>query len=172
MSWFNITELPYPDSAVFELLNIVPLCVFQMQGEGKDAYDDNIHYPILLTLTRGPPPPGPHSVKQTLLWLQAPSGDPQAPSGDPQAPSSVCRWSPLSAVYGAHFRKWKRIQWIPQQQTQSHSIRSKMSTFYTQVLHHIATVGNSKGDLIDKYIMCEMVCVCMLFKKSTHVCRS
>ncbi|CAL8369737.1 unnamed protein product [Gadus morhua 'NCC'] len=29
----------------------------KMQGEGKDAYDDNIHYPILLTLTRGPLPP-------------------------------------------------------------------------------------------------------------------
>ncbi|CAL8300338.1 unnamed protein product [Merluccius merluccius] len=29
----------------------------KMQGEGKDAYDDNIHYPILLTLTWGPQPP-------------------------------------------------------------------------------------------------------------------
>ncbi|CAL8348501.1 unnamed protein product [Boreogadus saida] len=29
----------------------------KMQGEGKDAYDDNIHYPILLTLTWGPLPP-------------------------------------------------------------------------------------------------------------------
>ncbi|KAJ3609950.1 hypothetical protein NHX12_022044, partial [Muraenolepis orangiensis] len=32
----------------------------KMQDEGKDAYDDNIHYPILLTLTKGlqPPPLG------------------------------------------------------------------------------------------------------------------
>ena len=51
---------------------------------------------------------------------------------------------------------------------QSHSI-SKMYTFYTQVLHHIATVGNRKGELIYKYIMCEMVCVFMLFEKNTLI---
>ena len=60
----RLSELRYcfsnPNPVVFELLNIlthVCVCVFQMQGEGKDAYDDNIHYPILLTLTRGPLPP-------------------------------------------------------------------------------------------------------------------
>lgn len=28
------------------------LCVFQMRLEGKDSYDENIHYPLLVTLTR------------------------------------------------------------------------------------------------------------------------
>ncbi|XP_071389852.1 calmodulin-lysine N-methyltransferase-like [Centroberyx affinis] len=28
----------------------------KMQSEGKEAYDENIHYPLLLTLTNGPQP--------------------------------------------------------------------------------------------------------------------
>uniref|UniRef100_A0A672JNX7 Calmodulin-lysine N-methyltransferase n=2 Tax=Salarias fasciatus TaxID=181472 RepID=A0A672JNX7_SALFA len=28
----------------------------KMQREGKDAYDENIHYPRLITLTKGPQP--------------------------------------------------------------------------------------------------------------------
>lgn len=29
-------------------------CAFQMQREGKETYDENIHYPLLITLTKGP----------------------------------------------------------------------------------------------------------------------
>ena len=27
---------------------------FQMLREGKEAYDENIHYPLLITLSKGP----------------------------------------------------------------------------------------------------------------------
>lgn len=36
--------------------------VFQMQREGKEVYDENIHYPLLLTLTHGSSP--------ALIWSE------------------------------------------------------------------------------------------------------
>lgn len=29
-------------------------CVFQMLKRGREAYDEDIHYPLLITLTKGP----------------------------------------------------------------------------------------------------------------------
>lgn len=42
-------------STIF-LLILFMLCAFQMVREGKEAYDENIHYPLLITLTKGPQP--------------------------------------------------------------------------------------------------------------------
>ncbi|XP_042357630.1 calmodulin-lysine N-methyltransferase isoform X2 [Plectropomus leopardus] len=40
----------------------------KMLTEGKDAYDENIHYPLLITLTKGPQPVS-HQNKSAVAWV-------------------------------------------------------------------------------------------------------
>ena len=113
----RLSELCYcfsnPNPVVFELLNIlthVCVCVSDAgRRKGRIRWQHPLPHPAHPDTGASAPPPRPHSVKQTLLWLQP------TPLQRPSVQPSCACWSMLSEVYGVYFRKWKRIQWIPQQ---------------------------------------------------------
>ena len=161
----RLSELRYcfsnPNPVVFELLNIlthVCVCVCFRCREKERTHTMTTSTTPSCSPWHGGLCPPPSATLSKADFALAPADTPP----ETLSAAFVCLLVHVERGVWSVFQEMEKNP-MDSSAMQSHSIRSKMYTFYTQVLHHIATVGNRKGELIYKYIMCEMVCVCRLF---------